>query len=1555
MVAFLPTADDFNMTFPAWFRSLLRSNNRDRRRVRSPTGFGAVQSLERRLVLATFTVTSTSDTIDGDDGVVTLREAITEANATAGTDQIHFNIPGNGVHRILPNSALPTITEAVVLDGTTSPNYAGTPVVELRGTNAGASVSGLTIAGNDSIIRGLVINGFENGVLIDGGSHNHVEASFIGTDATGLAALPNSNDGVHLRNGASQNIIGGPSAEFQNVISGNAGDGVEIRQATSILNQVIGNLIGVGPDGITAVPNQDGVEIDDGASLNMIGGSTATLRNVISGNSSDGVEIWDTGSTGNSIEGNYIGTDITGSMAVANGLAGIRIGLGASDNRIGGAVTGAGNLLSGNGEFGVRLQSTGSNNNEVSGNFIGTDKNGTAAVPNGIDGVILVFGASNNVIGGPTEDHRNLISGNAGDGVEVHSTTSVGNRIEGNWIGTDITGTAPLPNGSDGVELESAVGNFIGGVSPGAGNVIAFNTHDGVMAINADTANNSILRNSIHSNGQRGIDLGNDGVTLNDFRDEDVGPNNLTNFPRMRSAIPDATSTTIVASMSGMANTVYSLDFYSNDLPDPTSYGEGRTYLGTASGTSDEFGTGDVSVTVPFVLTPGTIVTSTATDPAGNTSEFSPGVRVGATGGNVSIFDAYLVDGRGDRISQPVTGERVTVEVVFDTDHLSPANSYDVQVAVDGIELSSHHTEGAGISFGRWTTSFRGWYAAADSRTVQITVDPANTVPEVDETDNSTSFSFTSQSANDLPAKFLSPVTGVPFQDWRVSGYVDLDPLFDGNRLDYGGSAYTYDTTNYNHDALDLGPGNFAKMDEGIPILAVADGIISFARDGHFDRHKEWLTPAATSNSVTIDHGNGWTTHYVHLRRDSVAVSEGDSVSAGDFLGFMGSSGNSTGTHLHFGVRHNNAPVETYLDPDTFWVNPWPYAGDSPGVLDSGMTNVVPEFSEYREGITRMTQFQPGNRVTFWAYVNGQNDGDTREYRWYRPDGSLYHSETFTQTGLARSGIKWYNVTIPSTNSLGTWAATFVQNGIELAREEFEITNTSVPEIRVEEGTDFILDGRFTPLEFGPVPRGNSAPTKSLTVTNQGNGPLTITGVDVPEGFTVVDELPGTLAAGASDTLTVRLNTGTAGFFAGQIRIHNNDTDEGVFEISVEGSVTDPLLDELVLGISERKTIEGNDVVASLRRSGDTSTDLTVNLGSSLSAIAGVPTFVTFPAGETRSIFDIVIPLDLSQDSDHLVTISASASGFGNAQNVLEVLNDATPPGFTVTPTSGLTTTESGEAATFTVALNSQPDANVTIQFSSSDTTEGTVTPASVTFTTSDWDTPQTVTVTGVDDSIEDGPQNFSIVTTAVATGNYQGIDPSDVSVTNQDDDGHSLDIDGNVAADAATDGILILRYLFGFRGTALTNNAVGSGANNATPAEIESALNNSASILDADGNGLADAATDGILILRYLFGFRGTALTNSAVGSGATRTTGTAIAAYLDGFLPPPSVTLQPSFVASVANWTVASLVHRADLFPELPASVEQISAVDDQQNAAHQTPEIGSAHREWIKKTTV
>ncbi len=391
------------------------------------------------------TVNSTGDAPDAalGDGVCatatgecTLRAAIQEANALGGLDTITFNILPGGVQTITPGSQLPTITSPVVLDGTTQPGFAGTPIIEINGSGAGFFAMGLLVTAGGSTIRGLAVNRFVGangfGIFLDGGVGNVIQGNYIGTDVTGTVDLGNSYDGVAMVN-SSGNLIGGP------------------------------------------LPSQ---------------------RNVISGNNRYGVSIGNTGG------------------------------------------------------------------NTVQGDFIGTNAAGTGALGNSSHGVWICCSAGNNTV------TFNIIAYNGGDGVSMQ------------YPNQGMTG-------------------------------------------------NAVLANAIYSNGGLGIDLEDDGVTPNDPQDPDGGVNNHQNFPVLTSATsPLGGAPTIKASLNSTANTSFILKFFANTFCDPSGYGEGQTFIVSTNVVTD--GVGDVAFSATlFVGTLlGAFVTATATDPSGNTSEFSQCIAV---------------------------------------------------------------------------------------------------------------------------------------------------------------------------------------------------------------------------------------------------------------------------------------------------------------------------------------------------------------------------------------------------------------------------------------------------------------------------------------------------------------------------------------------------------------------------------------------------------------------------------------------------------------------------------------------------------------------------------------------------------------------------------------------------------------------------------------------------------------------------------------------------------------------------------------------------------------
>jgi hypothetical protein len=176
-----------------------------------------------------------------------MRAAIQEANAFLGTDRINFNISGTNPHTIVPLTALPIISEAVIIDGTTQPGYAGVPLIELNGASAGPSSSGLVITAGNSTVRGMTINRFGNsGINLQTNGGNNIQGNLIGTDVTGSVDLGNAAAGIRVSLGSANNVIGGTNPSERNVISGNNANGIEIVGTGSPLGQVSDIFAGSG-------------------------------------------------------------------------------------------------------------------------------------------------------------------------------------------------------------------------------------------------------------------------------------------------------------------------------------------------------------------------------------------------------------------------------------------------------------------------------------------------------------------------------------------------------------------------------------------------------------------------------------------------------------------------------------------------------------------------------------------------------------------------------------------------------------------------------------------------------------------------------------------------------------------------------------------------------------------------------------------------------------------------------------------------------------------------------------------------------------------------------------------------------------------------------------------------------------------------------------------------------------------------------------------------------------------------------------------------------------
>jgi len=606
-------------------------------------------------------------------------------NVIGGTDPSMRNIiSGNGASGIYLNGS--GTSSNFVSGNFIGVNITGSGIASNRGdgiTLNGAAKNFIGMAGAGNVISGNNMAGIS--VVGSTAISNQVCGNYIGLDATGKNALANRYSGVVI-SGGNANQIGGEGPGAGNIISGNLQDGVFLTSG-SVSNLVLGNWIGLSGAGTNALSNgNNGISIS-GGSFNQIGGATSGARNVISGNSYNGIGVLLLNDINNRIAGNYIGTDSAGKKSIANTLAGIR--LQACSNVIGNA-----NVISGNGQQGIWLVGTNGNvmGNTVQGNFIGLDASGTNSLGNGNAG-IGITSAANNQIGGISSAMRNIIAANNDAGIFLIGNGTTNNQIQGNFIGTDVSGTLGRGNLYEGIYLQQANTNLIGGDIIGAGNLISANNTRGIWLTNASqnvlqgnfigtkadgtnglgnvfhgidldanatnniiggttpgagnrlayaqsiysgvrvrdgSVNNLISGNAIFNNGALGIDLGVFGVTAIYACESGVPANAANagqNFPVL-SNVYSATVTRIIGTLNSKPNQSYRLQFFADPAADSSGYGEGQIFLGQTdfalgSGCSSNF-----AVTLPAAVPLGWVVTATATSPANNTSEFSAAATV---------------------------------------------------------------------------------------------------------------------------------------------------------------------------------------------------------------------------------------------------------------------------------------------------------------------------------------------------------------------------------------------------------------------------------------------------------------------------------------------------------------------------------------------------------------------------------------------------------------------------------------------------------------------------------------------------------------------------------------------------------------------------------------------------------------------------------------------------------------------------------------------------------------------------------------------------------------
>ena len=548
-----------------------------------------------------------------DTGAGSLRQAILDADSLPGTDVITFNIPGAGIHTVAPILKLPNITDPVLIDATTQPGFAGTPLIELSGVNLGG-YDMLDVFANQCVIKGLVIDRVPTGTgIVLYGDDNSIVGNFFGLDPSGTSAPGIAYNGVVCF--GLNNRVGGTLDANRNTFAGTGSPAIAVSGTPAVGTIIEGNRVGTDPTGTVKLGMQtEGVLLKAGPSNTVIGGVTNGSRNLIAGSTAaSGISIVGPGTKSNLVIGNYIGTDRTALNPLGNSGNGIFIA-GADSTLIGGLSLDSMNIICGNGSPGIFVDST-AHHTIIRGNNIGIGANALSALPNSKG--IVINGSPDNRIEG------NAIGGNTLHGIEIRNPGATGNIVRGNLIGVSPLAGVLVGNNGHGLLL-NASNTTVGGTGPGDANTIAGNFGAGISV--ASGIKNRISANSIYSNDGLGIDLAPGGVNPNDTLDTDTGANEMQNFPELDSIKRSPQFTEIFGRLVTSPSRSYTVEFFADSIGDPSGYGQGMRYLGSAQFQTGASGVNTFDVSLPAAVSPSEVVTSTATDDSGNTSEFSRGI-----------------------------------------------------------------------------------------------------------------------------------------------------------------------------------------------------------------------------------------------------------------------------------------------------------------------------------------------------------------------------------------------------------------------------------------------------------------------------------------------------------------------------------------------------------------------------------------------------------------------------------------------------------------------------------------------------------------------------------------------------------------------------------------------------------------------------------------------------------------------------------------------------------------------------------------------------------------
>jgi hypothetical protein len=1342
-------------------------------------------------------------------------------------------------------------------------NYIG---VDVSGQNAlgnsegGASFFGASgnALGTGTPGAGNVISGNGLGVYIsEGASNNRVQGNIIGLAADGSTVVGNAAAGVVITTGSTAapntgNLIGSDAngsndASERNVISGN-GRGVSLEGLQAVGNTVAGNHIGTDVTGTLDRGNtNDGVRLIGGASGNTIGGDAAARRNVIAGNGSSGVSI--ANADNNRVAGNYIGTDVTGSVALANSV-GVALVVGSSGNTVGGLLPGQGNLIAGNTGDGVAMADAGTQNNTVQGNVIGLNAAGIGALGNGSQGVWIGSGANNNLVGGSVAGAGNVIAGNALSGVELFGSN--GNRVQGNAIGTNVAGTLVAGGGHGVVIAAGSSNNLVGGVAAGEGNLIANGTFTGIFVDGAGTVGNALLGNRIRDNGFLGIELSPWGVTPNDTADTDTGPNGLQNNPRLFSAVSDGATTVVQGDLNAQPNTTLRVEFFASPIADPSGQGEGAMFLGAISVTTDAVGYALVGASFSSPTPLGHVVSSTATVDLGSgtyggTSEFGNAVVVTSTapavnvvtlgavssedGTSVAVFSVVLSTAPTATVTVPITVGNPAEGIASSSVVFTPTNWNIAQtVSVTGLDdtlVDGNQTYMVDVGA---AVSADPAYNGLDGTNVQVT-----------NLDNDTVNTVAVTTVADVADGDTSSLSAL-MQNRGADGQISLREaiLAANNTANAAGGA---DRIHFNIAGTGAHTINLASLLPTITDAVVLDASTddSFAVNG-------------SRPAIVLD-GN-------QLAGSGLVLTA--SASGSTVRGFVVRDFVNAGLVLDVGANNNQVVGNTLgaFNADASLVA----AGDTnrQGLIVYGANNTI---GGSQAADRNVLSGNTGNGLLIWGVgatgnvVHGNRVGTDATGTLVAANGvdGIYVGSGANGNVIGGTGAGQGNLI-----SGNGYAGIAMGGGAQGNAVEGNLIGTDAA------GTD-LLGSQLTGVYFDAAAMGNRVGGSAAGAGN----------VIVGSSFAgVVIAAPD---ASGNAVLGNRIfGNGGLALDHGFDGVTANDLSDA--DIGPNGLQNHPVIASAY--------ISGSNTVVQGSINTTANTPLRIEFFSSptgdISGHGQARVFLGFVELTTDAGGNAVFNATLSTPTTagHVLTSTATVNlGAGTYGSTSEfsanVVVTSAPPSIRVTPIDS-DTSEAGDTGYFVVQLSTAPTATVVIPVTIINPAEGTTTTTQLTFTSANWNVAQTVTVTGVQDFVNDGDQPFSVAVGAASSLDpaYNGLSAGAIAFVNREVPNAAPinAVPGSQRVDE--DGVLTFGSA---QGRALTVADADAGANGLLRVTL--------------------AVTDGRLSLSTTTGLTFTVGDGSSDATMTFRGTATAINAALDGLRVSPTANFHGGSVLTLTT----------------------------------------------------